>query len=671
MNFNLIKNAVAFQFNKMSKLDLFETSVDKDFLWETYLNSFPEGTNPIFRKRTEHDCSTCRNFIKRVGRVVNIIDNKMVSIWDVKVSDANYQIVCDKMSKTVKEYIIENVFITGEKVAGIDKTFEHIIDRVQTWQHFFVNIPNKFVINNKDIGTQLGVYKTNHDMLKRALSELTDDAIETVIDLHNQGSLARSGEYIDQVKKFKIIKKEYNRIKDRDTFIWNQIIQNNNTCRIKNTAIGTLLSDLSEGKDINMAVRSYVNIVDPTNFCRTTAPVTASMVAKAKEKIESLGLLSALERRFANIDDLDVNNILYINNDPNIQINPDPFGEIKTVNKKNKFDNIETITIDKFLTNILPNTKNIEVYMEPKLKNNLVSLITSQDPTANNMFKWNNNFSWAYNNDVTDSIKERVKQAGGNVTGELCCRLSWFNYDDLDLHMREPNEGRIYYMSKQSKTTGGELDVDMNAGHGTTRTPVENIFYKTTKNMTSGRYNLSVHNYNKRENTNIGFEVEIDFKGSLYQFKYESAVLDKQYIMVAEFDYDKKSDSIKFIHHLPFTTLSGNGMVDIWNVKSNNFNKVKAITMSPNFWNENQIGNKHFMFWIDNCINPDEPRGFFNEYLRSDLHEHRKTLEMLGDKTRVKPSNNQLSGLGFSISQKGELVVKVEGFFSRVLKIVF
>lgn len=85
MNFNTFKRAVAAQFKRMSSGHLFVTDTDKDTLWATYLNSFPDGSNPIYRERTEHDCSCCRQFIKTAGNVVSIVDGEIVSLWDVSL----------------------------------------------------------------------------------------------------------------------------------------------------------------------------------------------------------------------------------------------------------------------------------------------------------------------------------------------------------------------------------------------------------------------------------------------------------------------------------------------------------------------------------------------------------------------------------------------------------
>lgn len=59
---------------------LFEVNVDKDAIWELYLNSFPHGTNEIFRKRREFDCSCCKHFIRHMGNVVVLKHNRMQTI---------------------------------------------------------------------------------------------------------------------------------------------------------------------------------------------------------------------------------------------------------------------------------------------------------------------------------------------------------------------------------------------------------------------------------------------------------------------------------------------------------------------------------------------------------------------------------------------------------------
>ena len=72
---------------------------------------------------------------------------------------------------------------------------------------------------------------------------------------------------------------------------------------------------------------------------------------------------------------------------------------------------------------------------------------------------------------IADSIKEKVRAAGGQTEGFLRCSLAWSNYDDLDLHVVEPNNLEIYYSNRIGRS-GGKLDVDENAGYGKTRKPV-------------------------------------------------------------------------------------------------------------------------------------------------------------------------------------------------------
>lgn len=673
MEFIKLKNAVSTQFNRMKDYPLFRAQVEKDKLWDTYLSSFPEGTNPIYRERTEHDCSCCKQFIRAVGDVVANIDGKLVSIWDVEVGDPDYQVVADALAKLVKSVPIENIFLHIEKTAGTDKSFEEVLNNVKTWDHFFIRIPQQNYCRGVEIGPKLSEAKALHDVMYRSLTELTDDAIDTVLELIAQNSLYRGEEHRFAVAEFKKLKREFNALSEenKDSFVWSRI----NTvpasvAKIRNTAIGTLLVNLSKDMDLEDAVRAFEVVVAPSNYKRPTALVTKAMVEKAKEKIESLGLTSALQRRYAKLSDISINDILFADRGAKQIMTGDVFSEIASSigNKKPKnIDKVEEVPIEKFISDILPTATSIEIMPENSHIKNLVSLIAPMDPAAGQLFKWDNNFSWAYNGDMADSIKERVKRAGGNVTGDLCCRLGWYNYDDLDFHMVEPSGFEIYYGSKHSPHTGGKLDVDMNAGGGKTREPVENIFYSHRAKMKEGKYSLRVHNFCRRENTDVGFEVEVDFLGQTWNFVYDKPVRNGETITVMEFIYSHVG-GIKVLSSLPATSSSKN----VWGLSTNAFHKVNVMMMSPNHWeNSRGVGNKHYFFMLDNCVNPDEARGFFNEFLKEELNEHRKVFEIVGSKMKAPATIDQLSGLGFSSTKKDKVLCKVTGSFTRTIKIVF
>lgn len=611
MDFNIVKIAVAVQFERMQQGKLFRTGATG--LWANYLGAFPPGTNPILNVRTEHDCACCRQFIRDVGNVVN---SEMVSIWDVEAGE--YQPIVDALSRAVKSQPIVDVFLHDSRVAGVDKNFQQVVDRVQTWTHFFVNIRGEHVLKREAIPTRLSELRSARDVFARSLAEIKPEAVSTVLDL--LGTIYRGEEHRGLVTSFGAVQAKWL----AGAFIeWSET---GALAHIRNTVIGTLLVDLSEGKDIEAAVGAYEAKVAPMNYKRPTALVTQGMIDKAKATLTELGLVSALERRFTVMDDLSVNNLIWRGRSPRTGLDAiRPTAPVKLLLKPRE-------------TSILPVLKaqTVEILFESPA--DLVSLIAPVDPTALGLFKWTNRFSWSYNGDVADSIKEKVKKAGGVVEADLCCRLAWHNYDDLDLHLVAPGGHHISYAHKS--VGGGRLDVDMNAGRGTTREGVENIFYADRRTMIPGEYTLFVRQYMQRESIDVGFEVEMDFLSkSIGRFVYDRVV--KGDVIVAKFTFD--GDAIRFLPGTLPTAPGGSA----WGLTIGAFHPVSAVLLSPNHWDVPGIGLKHYFFIIDGCVNDGSARGFYNEFLSPELEKHRKVLEIVGSKMRVSGSGG-FSGLGFS-----------------------
>lgn len=458
--FSEVKQKVKEQFDLMCKgqTHLYTVNPDRDKIWELYLEGFEETV------KQGHNCNCCKSFLRQYGGIVVIKNNQLCSVWDIEVGEEYAQSI-----KNVREYVkslpVKDVFLNTFAGLGTDKNTAQTENGPVVWTHFHVTLPKEFIYKGSDsIESKQGQFRDNKTVLKRSLDELTIDATETILELVAQNSLYRGAEFKGMLEEFLKIQKEYKNVsaKEKDNYCWvksgtiSQALS-----RIRNTSIGTLLIDLSTGKDLDEAVSAFERVVAPSNYKRPNAIVTPRMVEEAKRRLEEMGFMDSLERRFANQGDVNINNILFTD-----KVNPmtDVFADMSkdvTVNPKT-LSKTEEITIGDFIKNVLPTTKGLEVLIENSHLNNFVSLLTAVNKDSKSMFKWNNQFSWSYTGGITDSIKERVKQAGGRVDGELRVSLSWSNYDDLDIHVIEPNKNHIYYGNKgQRQQSSAMLDVDI------------------------------------------------------------------------------------------------------------------------------------------------------------------------------------------------------------------
>ena len=659
---------------------LFEVNVDKDEMWNLYLDSFPAGTNEIYRERREHDCSCCRHFIKSIGNAVVIKDNKVTTIWDFRTDDSIYQPVLNALASFIKSHVVSDIYVSKFKKIGTMKNYEEMEDgHMHEWTHFFLELPDKFVDrSSRSEGDIKGGFRDTRNVFKRSLDEIDMESLDTILELITSNTLYKGEEWKGALTEFRKYKKEYDKLtteEDRNNFAWEQSVKVGIAIgRIRNHSIGTLLVNVSEGMDLDTAVKKYEQIVAPSNYKRPKEIFTKKMLDDAKKTITELGYMDSLGRRFATLDDITVNNILFSNKDSAKRIGgmEDIFGEMEkeVVSNPKKFSKVEEITIDKFVSDVLPTARELEVFLENKHTNNMVSLIAPENKDAKTMFKWNNNFGWAYAGNMTDSMKERVKSAGGKVDGDLRFSIQW-NEDgkdncDLDAHCVEADRYEIYFGSARKprySPSKGQLDVDIINPNG--NIAVENITWADRRTMKTGKYLFYVRQYSGSARN--GFRAEIEFDGQIYSFDYNKAVRNGERVQVAEVTLH--TDGTFTIKELLPSNVSSK---DIWNVKTNQFIPVSVVCYSPNWWDtDNGVGHRHYFFMLKDCINPEQPNGMFNEYLKEELLTHKRVFAALGSKMHVKDTDDQLSGVGFSATKRDEVVVKVKGNTERVLKIKF
>lgn len=647
------------KFDLMQKKDkLF--IINNDNLTQEYLNSFPEGTNNIFRANTHHDCSCCKHFIKSIGRIVSIENGIIDSVWNVKDLQYPYNIVAEKLHEIVINSEIQSLFFTTQNKFGNEFTKELLGETVINWNHFYGYVDSKFIKHKDKIGEIIGSSNTLRDVFKRSLEELSINSVTTVLDLIEENQLYRGQEHLQSVQAFLNLKVRYDLLdpKSKELFVFEQ-----KSLPFKNTVIGSLVEDIQKGKPIEDAVKMFESKVAPTNYKRPTAIVTEAMINDAIKTLKDNNLEDSIHRRQANITDVSINNVLFADRSvsnkmkdglksllmesvtPNININDKSFEDISY----------------KDFVNLLPQIKSIDLLLENRHTSNFMTLTTSVVENASNIFKWNNPFAWSYDGDLTDSIKEKVKKAGGNIDALMRVSLHWFNYDDLDIHCILPDGTEVCYWNKK-----GLLDVDMNAGSGKTRDPVENISF-TENVLKDGIYKFTVHQYNKRESVDVGFEIEFEFDKKTKNYIYSNMLNINN--IVNCLDVEIRNGILYDIK--PYLQES-NSVIEKWNLKTNSYIPVETVMLSPNHWNNEKIGNEHLFFFLKDCKNPGSVRGFYNEFLKDELfNKHKRVFELLGSKNKAEFSDNQLSGIGFS-STKGESVkVLVKGNINKKLNIIF
>lgn len=711
------------QFKRMCSTGmLFRAKITGDEVYQLYLTSFPNGSNPVFRDpaSSTHNCNNCKNFMRRYGNIVAIAeDGTLITVFGAAGIAEPYWNVAHALDTKIKGSGIHSVFFEEYEMLNQKLNYERCNKKLEQFRlgiaenhkqytkeeadkfgvvspgeirkftHMHVNVPKEFVnMSGKSIESMIGQYRDKYEVFKRAMEEISLDTLNLVEDLINQGSLLDGTAHLHVIKEALRHKRCYDCIMDvnKDTWMWETTYKmDERTAKFKNTLIGVLCSELSQGEELNKACENWNKRVDPVNYHKAKAPITKKQIEEAQKFVEENGYSDSFSRRLAIMEDIKVEEIKHVSAGDGKIPKVSMFDEVKataTQHKRAKFDDVEVVPIEKFMEDILPKCSSIEALLLNSHEGHLVTMTTSADNEGKPIFKWGNNFSWTFNGNLAgrSQIKDAVASRGGKVDGALRFSIMWAEGDasdnsDLDAHAQEPQGAHgehIYYGERRFRKDhgdgrtrmSGQLDVDITQPHGYhNKNIVENIVWEDKARMGEGTYKLWVNQFADRGSK--GFKAEIEFDGETYQYEYNQRVSGN--VQVAEVTL---KDGVFTVKHLLPESASNR---ELWGLETNNFHKVNLVCLSPNHWNTNAVGNKHYFFILEGCKVDTDVRGFHNENLLPDLLTHRKVMEVLGSTHTIKThmTDKQLSGLGFNSTVRDEIVLKLSGSFKRMIKVKF
>lgn len=641
-------------------------TTDAADLYAAFLAALP------IEERQYHTCHACRRFVDTFGGLVTVGENGETrsALWDDSDAPELYQTSIRAMLKKIGKAKVTGVFYSSLPVWGQPVTGE--------WHHLSATPTRAMIHTDRTLTAfQRGAeQRENYGTLCRALADFTTEMLSTAVTFLKTEALYRSERVLGVAEWLFKLQQQRSATKGsrRDNITWRAVANAPaGLCHPRSSMIGTLLEDIAAGMGFDQIKERFAAKMNPTQYQRAQAAPSAGAIKQAEKLFDDLGLAPALKRRYATLEELPSNAVVW---------NP-------TVKKESAratngvFGHLQpkgiapaaalavpsvTLTWDKFQRTVLPTAHEIEVLIPPSA-DRFMALVTAADQDAPPILQWDtpearNAFSWYYASGIDAEMRRRLVRAGGRFEDvDIRASLMWNNRNDLDLHCITPHGAQIYYGNKQACRFGGWLDVDMNVS-GETDEPVENIRWAKGRAQ-NGHYQFFVNHYRTHYGAHrTPFTVEIEVDGRVFTVSSESGIANPSnhipsMVRVADFMYARGG-----IVEMGATLRTAATSPNAWGVTPGSYVPVTTIVRSPNLWSEQpqEQHGKHVFFLLRDCRDTQQGvgRGFFTEMLKSELRPVRSVLEAYNATASI-DGEPTTCGIGISSAATGNITLRVDG----------
>ena len=274
---------------------LFTTTADPDTLWSVYLAGI------LAERRQHYTCHACRTFVKRFGGLVSIgADGSATpALWSTEDVPEHFRQSVAALSIVVGKAKVTGVFLSSDPVWGTPRTGE--------WSHLSGRSARVFKVRASTAGQAMAEKREDFGILTRGLADFPKDAVVQAVRVLKTDAVYRSEKALGVAEWFLALHEAVagKRGQKRANVVWAAVASAPpGFCHVRSTVISTLLDDIVAGMEFGAISRRWAEKMHPLQYQRPTAPPKSGTIAQAEKLVETLGLTSALDRRYATLDDV-------------------------------------------------------------------------------------------------------------------------------------------------------------------------------------------------------------------------------------------------------------------------------------------------------------------------------------------------------------------------------
>jgi hypothetical protein len=348
-------------------------------LWRAFINSFDTEAAKQY-----HNCNCCRHFIERFGGLVVVDDNGAIksAVWDLYVTPQHYKKAVENMLDIIEDSEITSPFLSKEGIIGSPMTGE--------WSHFYLKLPKDFISSDR-LRTPFQITSEkvqDFNTIRCAMIEYRKEIVDQAVSLLEGDNLYRSEKVLGPAKFLQGLLHLKNN-KYKKNLIWKAVAEApKGFCHPRSSMIGTLLDDLNSGAAFEDVSRRFAAKMKPTLYQRPQAAPTEGNIKRGEDIIKKLGLETALQRRFARVDEIP---FFWTPKAAHKNKTEGVFGHLKPKHTPENVLNIprKNITWVKFKDTVLPLATGIEVFISYD-KMNFTAITTAAVEDSQPIFQYEN-----------------------------------------------------------------------------------------------------------------------------------------------------------------------------------------------------------------------------------------------------------------------------------------